>query len=282
MAVIKGCHVGLPEERNSLALNQMLDRNKTKITHDVTIAACDWLRDIGAKCVEAEVPICQKWIADLAAFWSPTYTEARKQKLISKAPSTSVEYDESLKDYKVIATGDKNGWNKTWEQIPRRITIISEVKTSRPDFLKDRESKFSGKPMADMQVLNCVRGIVKEEERPANWWVIEHSPDTGRVIKVVKRSPFNSNITMEDRYELISNIAERMHNRVANHHFIELMKKQRMELRERRIESKVSNIISMVMDIVGGMPIDEAIEQWGVKCDKNTIYKLRELEELSR
>jgi len=54
------------------------DQNKTELTRKVTAGAATWLTNLGAKPVETEVHVRQGWIADLAAVWCPTRTEAQK------------------------------------------------------------------------------------------------------------------------------------------------------------------------------------------------------------
>lgn len=99
----------------------MADRNKTELTLRVTEAAALWLSGIGCKGCEAEVMVAPGWLADLAAFWSPTRTEAVKQKLIPRCPPwrIGVENAEARKQ-----------WDDKFMAMPPYISITCEVKTS--------------------------------------------------------------------------------------------------------------------------------------------------------
>lgn len=200
------------------------DRNKTDLTHDLTEASARWLASIGAKCQETEVPAGPKWISDLAAFWSPTPTEATLEKLIPRAKR--YPYGESAE---VIDEWKQHHEHRrhAYSALPKFITIIVEVKSTRDDFHRDRrvvDGKFYRR-MADIQAIASPKGLLKPSEIPAGWWYVEH--DMGGEVANVHRGSLVIT-TIEDRLELIASIAERRHNRTANAHWSALQKRQRM------------------------------------------------------
>ncbi|MCK5357339.1 MAG: hypothetical protein KAJ48_02995 [Elusimicrobiales bacterium] len=221
------------------------DRNKTNLTLKVTQESAGWLAGIGAKAIETEVPVCQKWTADVAAFWSPTMTEVKRSKL-TPFKDTRAQYAPFKKPtwhnekFKNRPKGEyyricKEWWNKCLEwsktqgidfqkalaNLPYYITIIVEVKTSRADFLGDK--KWKHKPQADLQILSYAKGIIKDEEIPDGWWGLEH--DNG--IRIKKRYWPLHDITDTMRMYLIASIAERRHNRTANAFWNAMAKRNR-------------------------------------------------------
>ena len=222
------------------------DRNKSEVTLRVTEAASRWLLDLGAKAVETEVPAGEKWIADIAAFWVPTRTEAIKAKLILKKPKWVSPYgpEELRKQY----NQEHTAWIKSYKGLPNYITIVHEVKTSPKDFKRDL--KWERTPVADMQVLSYVKGILTPEQYPKNWWVLEHAED-GSLLKVKNRVPMH-NVDVNQRLMLIANIADRRHNRTAYQFLRDLQKSHRLESGERKLDYRLSSCASAIMSVVKG------------------------------
>jgi hypothetical protein len=217
------------------------DRNKTDLTLRTTAAAAAWLHNIGAKAVESEVYVGEKWVADLAAFWQPTLTEIKRTRLLCVPESYSTSPAKMNwkdgEDYKVAmqrylsefsAWRKINGtlWEKALEALPTWISIVLEVKTSRADFRKD--TKWKSAPMADMQVLSFSKGILQPEEIPAGWWGLMHSAETGSLLKVVRREP-PRDVGINQRCRVIANIAERQHNREHNRFWNDMQRRRTLE-----------------------------------------------------
>lgn len=67
-------------------------------------------------------------------------------------------------------------------------TTIVEVKTSRADFLKDRKKKCRKSPiegMGNFRWYYALQGIIKEEELPENWGLVE-ADETGKMVRLVR------------------------------------------------------------------------------------------------
>lgn len=149
-----------------------LDRNKTGLTHRVTAIAAAYLDALGCKPVETEVTARQGWVADVAGYWYPTMTEAKKLHLHRRA-------QEILGD--VPATG----------VIPRvyghgPFTVLAEVKVSRSDFQKDKH-KWNGVYPAHVCLLAFPAGVIAADEIPKGWYGLETSKH-GQKLKKVHRN----------------------------------------------------------------------------------------------
>jgi hypothetical protein len=151
-------------------MSEPLDANKTALTHKATATAAAWLDAIGCKPIETEVPVGHQWIADLATFWSPTPTEAKRSRLLAwleRCPTVG----EGLDRFGVL-----------YRRLGGRITIVVEVKVSRADLLKDLDRKY-GRTPALARPAHCVivaapTSVVKGEYLPS--W-LELSEDCSRV-----------------------------------------------------------------------------------------------------
>lgn len=199
------------------------DRNKTNITHAVTEAAAKWMASIGAKCMETEVPVANKWVADLACFWRPTPTEATNQKLIPRA--LRYPYGSKIKGMEEYIKREEQR-HLSYQQLPEIITILVEVKTTRPDFNKEYspDGKFNSKRMADIQILAVPRQLLKIVNAPDGWWIIECGESEGKIVKVNRFGI--SPVDIDQRLHLVSAVGERRHNRTANLMWSQLSKRR--------------------------------------------------------
>jgi hypothetical protein len=207
------------------AIDIPADRNKTDLTHDVTEGAAKWLASIGAKCIETEVPVGPKWIADIAAFWSPTPTEATAKKLIPRAKTypygqttAAVQAWHEHHDMRVAA----------YRALPQIITIIVEVKTTRADFKRETlaEGKFNRPRVADVHIMATPYSLIKMSECPSGWLdlIFTHYDECVPIQNmIVTESAINQKLKM------VAAIAERRHNRTANAFFSALSKRRRSE-----------------------------------------------------
>jgi hypothetical protein len=201
------------------------DRNKTDLTHDVTEAASRWLSGIGAKCLETEVGIGPKWIADVAGFWRPTPTEAVEQKLIPRRKP--YPYGQSVDAVDAWKSVDAERVAR-FHALPEIITIAVEVKTTRNDFNKDVGRKFVAAPFTDLRVLAVPAGLLKPWKDPPGWWIITVSGK--EVVHVARSAPILST-PLDIKLRVVAAIGERNHNR---HHYAfwsALNKRQRADAR---------------------------------------------------
>ena len=88
-------------------------------------------------------------------------------------------------------------------------TQLIEVKTSRSDFLSDKNKRWRKKPeigLGSYRSYLCPEGLIKENELPQNWgllWVNENG-DITEVVKAIKQ-PCNHNAELH----LLTNIMRR-------------------------------------------------------------------------
>lgn len=253
------------------------DLNKTEITLRVTEAASNWLLSIGAKAVETEVPVAKSWVADLAAFWTPTMTEAAKMKIIP-----------------LWATGNRRGcsWKESitaYKKLPSIITIVHEVKTSIGDFKRDKKFCDFGfqTHVADMRVISMTEDVYAYTRKdhlllPIGWWILIHRSD-GVLQRVAQRFPVDSEVIRVDdskRLQVVASIAERRHNRTANAYIKEVMKSYAKEERNRKVVSRVSKCMRAVQGIMRGEydSVEECLQVYfSTELPKHLIAELRDL-----
>lgn len=85
-------------------------------------------------------------------------------------------------------------------------TTIVEVKTSRADFLRDREKSSRKNPLEGMGNFRwyfTLEGIAKEDELPDNWGLIE-ADESGNIIRVVREATSQESISRGDISTLCS------------------------------------------------------------------------------
>jgi len=155
-----------------------LDRNKSALTHRATATAAAWLDGIGCKPVETEVAL-GGWVADLASFWTPTCTEAKRARLLR-------DICPDIKDH-------TSSFEWLTRRYPSRLTLVMEVKVTRSDFLADSGRKYRViGPERDTRRLLippahlCVLATTAEamgKDRLADWGVLKLSADGSRVVK---------------------------------------------------------------------------------------------------
>lgn len=201
---------------------RMADRNKTELTLRVTEAAALWLSGIGCKGCETEVLVARGWVADLAAFWSPTRTEARKQKLVS--------------------------WELPFEKLPGYISIACEVKTSIGDFRKD--TKWDREPPADIRILFMPSRMVPKAEWPKGWWVVLHH-DAGGHAAVAQRAPLQI-VSDAQRLRMAFALAERRFNRTNYAMWRDLARSHRNRENEEINRQRMDSAVNSVLDYLEG------------------------------
>lgn len=225
------------------------DRNKTGLTHDVTAAAARWLEERGFKPVETEVSVCLGWCADLAGVIVPTQTELIDLKLIPRRPS-----------WKAPAL-DQQAWEQRYKLFDRTYTCMVEVKTSRGDFRGDR--KWSLPCPTDLAYLAVPKGMVKLEECPARWGVLEYSDGAMRRL----RAPDPYVTTTEEQLGVVLSIAVRRDHHTRYERWREYQKQDRVERAAEKTVSRVSAIARVMEKIVRGEgeSVDRVFEYHGIK-----------------
>ena len=218
------------------------DRNKTELTHNITLGAIDHLRFIGAKAIETEVPVGDKWIADLAALWSPTPTECLRSKLLPPRRQISrlIEFQGTQID--IPEDDPEQGWYDVYGKLPWCITIVHEVKTSYADF--SRDDKFNREPIADLQILSYPIGIISEDKLPKHWWLWGHTE--GGLVRKKSKYPKLFTPTDKNRFTIATSIAERQHNKVHNKFWSDMQKKQTLD----RATDKAATNLRYMADII--------------------------------
>lgn len=221
----------------------MPDRNKSELTLRITEAAINWLDGIGCRPIETEIWVDDSWIADIAASWRPTMTEAQNMKLISRRPR--IDYfgtEEKLQEQR-----EKNeSWYKKYEKLPRFFTVLHEVKVSRSDFTRD--DKWTRKSPTNIRILSIPRGIIKEEEWPEGWWILEHAK-TGKLLKAARKGMFTE-VTLQKQLDVVQNVAERRHNRTKYAFFKEIQKSHTNSHNEYVNRVRLSSMAKAVFSIL--------------------------------
>jgi hypothetical protein len=89
------------------------------------------------------------------------------------------------------------------------VSCLIECKTSRADFLADRKKRFRVSPetgMGDWRFMLTPKGLIKVEELPANWGLLETNGKTVRKIHGFPANtmwydkPFQANRLAENQY----------------------------------------------------------------------------------
>jgi len=267
----------------------MADLNKTEITLRITQAAATWLKGLGAKPVEAEVQIAVGWVADLAAVWRPTPTEAIKAKLIPRKPrfryrGTEKELSNWRRESRI--------WAGIVNELPNPILIAHEVKVTQADFRKDH--KANGKPQpkfgtitgeycpAHMRCLSVLRGKIKPADYPDDWWVLEHGP-SGKLLKVAQRGKLLK-VGERQQIEVLANIGEKIWNREENKFWRDINRSHRDGQNKRISLDRVNRVVDAVLAVARGD--ENSIEKCLLKylnqktVDALSAEKLKQLDQL--
>jgi hypothetical protein len=169
------------------------DRNKTVITCSVASAAVRYLEERGAKPLETEVPVCEVWVADVAAVLSPTVTELVALKFIKRRPKGDDE------------KGRREWWDAA-KRVQRLMTALVEVKTSVGDFHGDK--KWSLPIPVNIAYTAIPKDLdIRLDEIPSAWGVLEYSAVTECVR--LARVPVVQNVSVEQQLQVVLQIAVR-------------------------------------------------------------------------
>lgn len=246
-----------------------LDANKSDLTHKITSSTVTWMQNIGCKPVELECHIARSWIGDVVGMWSPTPTEAQKVKLIARKPRPrEVRHrrdgsEEFLKQWHAAIDEWRpklDEWNASYRALPSTIVVCAEVKVTRADFRKDIKGKFRRSGTVDMAVLCVPEGLVRDNEVPAGWWLLEFNKESGDLRKVKHRAGIRAGVTIEQRFKFVEALAQSMYNRVHYKHLRDYERDAREQQNERVNRTRFVNAIDVVMDVVTGKrTVEEAL-----------------------
>jgi len=129
--------------------------------------------------------------------------------------------------------------------IPYYLSWLCEVKVQRSDFLKD--DKFEKPPQAHMQFLAVPKGLIRHEEIPKGWGLLEVAGDEygARVYKTMDRCELNL-IPLEIAGGLVEQMVWTMWWRYRMGAMREFHRKSEYAIVERD-SAKVSTIVEAVM-----------------------------------
>ena len=229
----------------------LLDRNKTDLTHIVTSAVMDWLDGKGFKPVETEVPIEEGWVADLAAAIYPTFTELQQLKIIPRRPPW--KSDQAIK----IA------WDQRATEAQRMMVALVEVKTSRGDFLSDL--KWKKAIPTDLAYLAYPAGLIAPSEWPQSWGILEHWGQTGTIR--CRRAAGVFNVPAEQQRDLVYSIAMRRDNHTRYARLREIRQRERIRQNEDRTIRRCNDAVKAALAIARGLheSVEGVLEWYGIR-----------------
>lgn len=150
-----------------------LDENKTSLTHRVTAVAAAYLDALGCKPVETEVPVRTGWVADLATYWYPNMTQAKKLSLDRRAREILGISDRTDVDNLLpCAYGDGP------------FTVVVEVKTTISDFKRDGRKWNNKEWPAHICFIAFPTGIAAKDDLPRGWHGLETTEDGTRLCTI--------------------------------------------------------------------------------------------------
>lgn len=261
------------------------DRNKTKLTHDITRAAHQWLDNHGFKPVETEVGMPwmnvneKGWIADLAGVIVPTQTELIEMKMIPRPPR--YEYGKNSEGKNEQYKERRDDWKALYKALDRMMTCLVEVKASRSDFRGDRKWKMT--PPTDLAYIAMPPGIVKKEEWPDGWGILELR---GSIVAQL-RTPTPRFAGRDEHFHVVYQLALACDHRVRYAEIRAQQKAQRADDAMRIAIDRIDKVIAAVHDIAAGhlqwtdeplTSVEEAFRSHGIRNARDAdLTKLAKL-----
>lgn len=234
---------------------EVLDNNKSALTHKITAVCAAYLDKRGFKPIETEVSLGRMqrgWIADLASFVYPSYTETRLIGLNS-------------------------------QELISPVTAIVEVKITRGDFKKDIRRKFNAEVLpAHICYLAYPKGMLHDEEIPARWIGLEVKADGSKMLRRKQKRIVPIEQTSKQIIDLIGAVAIRRAHRTRYRELKDAMRMYRAEEREKTIRYKTSSVIQAMVAWLDGDPeadLKECLKYYGVY--KVPKYLDKEIEKLT-
>lgn len=196
---------------------EVLDSNKTALTHKITAVCAAYLDKRGFKPIETEVCVERGRIADLASFVYPSYTERR---LI--------------------------GLNT--DELISPVTAIVEVKITRGDFRKDIRRKFNAEILpAHICYIAYPKGMLGDEEIPARWTGLEVKADGSKMLR--RKQKRIVPVPQDDGQiiDLIAAVAIRRAHRTRYRELKDAMRMYNAEKRERETRYKAASLLEALI-----------------------------------
>ncbi len=243
-----------------------MDCNKTALTHRVTAVAAAVLDGFGCKPVETEVDISPGWIADVASFWYPTRTEAKRfgmQKLTLPARLVDTELDGDDLDMQL----------RCWGAGP--LTVAVEVKTTPADFRGDR--KWLLPPPAHICILAFPSGVVSPDDLPKGWYGLETTKNGHRVRKWHRNyadiHPQHPGLVLD----FVAQVGIRRDHRTRHRAIKDFAKARRVQDAEKRKRFVVARMLENLADWFQGTdsqpdrPLRDILPEMGIKTVPNYL-----------
>jgi len=215
--------------------SEPLDANKSPLTHKITALASKYMECLGCKPIETEVPIGEKWVADLASYTYATMFELKHSKIF-KSPlfsALNIPVDRDL-DYA------RRDW--MYQTLQGPITVAVEVKISQNDFVRDNKNKFKRVPLANLNFIAYPKRMDDYVERRMMdeqfkcWGRLVCSDRGYRMMRVIPPRMFTVT-TLENKIALVSQVGIRRHHRTA-YAYYRMMDKSRKARYEPRLCGK--------------------------------------------
>lgn len=233
----------------------MNDLNKTPLTHRVTAVAVVALNAMGCKPVETEVPITPGWNADVASFWYPTRTEAKRFHLDKiTMPTRLIDPGIDELEMRLRCLG------------PGPLTVAVEVKVTRGDFLQD--PKWSRPPPANICILAFPTGVV--DEIPKGWFGLETNKQGDKARKWHRTGEVHSQ-HLAVALDFISQVAIRRAHRTDHRAIRDWSKAYRAEDTEKRKSYSAAHLLDELAKWLQGTgqhadgTLRESLDALGIK-----------------
>jgi hypothetical protein len=161
-------------------------------------------------------------------------------------------------------------------KIPELLTVLLEIKISRSDFSQDH--KWDKPSPTNLKYLAIPSGMLKKEEYPHGWFVLECNKNGG-VRKCVQVGDL-SHIEAEKQMWTLYSIAQRRHYRTEYAWHRDLQKQAREYDAERKSITRMANAVRAVLSIAKGVRNTEDSLRWhGIK-HKLPTYLMEELNQI--
>ncbi len=229
-------------------MSEVLDSNKTALTHRVTALAAAYLDGLGCKPVETEVPIQPGWVADVASFWYPSLTESKRLGL-SKRARARLGNDLEI----------GNPISRAYGEGP--FTVLVEVKTSRSDFTRDTK-KWEETP-AHLCFIAYPTGLMDKEEIPRGWAGLQMSKNGTKVCRTHHASVgyrFHAQHS-GDIIDFIAAVGIRRDHRTRNASMRDWAKSYRAKEAKEKVRDKTATLVNRISEWLQGETTEDDLRK---------------------
>lgn len=227
----------------------MVDANKTAETRQITELASRWLSERGFKPVESEVPIAEKWTADIAGCGELTRTECTNLKIIPRRP-------------KQWSGTELDAWNAQFNAI-EILTAAIEVKVSKADFARD--DKWSREWPISLLYLAAPAKLLAKIDVPDGVGILSCG-DSCRCVRPSRMNQVSHKVTLST----VHAIAVRRDHFTAHARFREFNRQAAERENERVNRARFGTMVDVIVDvIVGEQTVQDALRMRGIKIDRN-------------